>query len=109
MAPVARKILPEEKLLAGLVKGWAYLAYTIKQLIILFPNLWAGYEMGRRKEDKKKNQQQAKDTERVEQVNKDLKLFIESLNLEWELENEWPSDQADMEEFLEEMKMDDIL
>jgi hypothetical protein len=31
----------------------AYLAYTIKQLIILFPNLWAGAEMARRKEKKK--------------------------------------------------------
>lgn len=110
MAPVARKVLPEEKLLASLVKGWAYLAYTIKQLIILFPNLWAGYEMGRRKEEKRKNQGQGKNPKQVEGGNKDLKLFIESLNLQWASGNNIPSDNAEMlMEFLEGMTVDDLL
>ena len=93
MAPVARKPLPEEKLLAGFVKGWAYIAYTIKQLIILFPNLWAGYEMGRRKEERRKNTGQPKDSKQLEAENKDLRLFIESLALEWEEYTERASDE----------------
>jgi hypothetical protein len=76
MAPVAREPLPEEKLLGGLAKGWAYLAYTIKQLIILFPNLWAGAEMARRKEEKRKSQEQ----QDPKKVDDGRKLFVEASN-----------------------------
>ena len=106
MAPVARKVLPEEKLLASLTKSWAYLAYTIKQLIILFPNLWAGYEMGRRKEEKRKKQGQLKN----EVGDKGLKLFIESLKLDCDSHDEAPSDEVDMlMDFLEDMVVHDLL
>jgi hypothetical protein len=36
-------------------QGPLVLRKVIKQLIILFPNLWAGAEMARRKEQKKKS------------------------------------------------------
>ena len=82
MAPVARKPLPEEKVLGGIAKCWAYLAYTIKQLIILFPNLWAGYEMARRKEEKRKCKGQQRDQNSVGKGRKDFKSFVQSLNYE---------------------------
>jgi len=53
MPPVkTREPLAEERVLGGIAKGWAYLVYVIRQIIILFPCLWAGYEYGRRKEER---------------------------------------------------------
>src|SRR5271156_2868858 len=55
MPPVkTREPLIEEKVFGGIAKGWAYLVYAIRQIVILFPCLWAGYEYGRRKEERMK-------------------------------------------------------
>lgn len=55
MPPVkTREPLIEEKVFGGIAKGWAYLVYAIRQVIIFFPCLWAGYEYGRRKEERMK-------------------------------------------------------
>jgi len=54
MSPIARQPLIEESVLKGIAKGWKYLSYAIRQLVILFPNLWAGYERVRRKGEKMK-------------------------------------------------------
>lgn len=82
MAPVARKPLPEEKLLAGLAKLWAYIAYTTKQLIILFPNLWAGYENRRRKEEirsSSRSQCIQQDSDQAEEAKQTCRWFIQTL------------------------------
>jgi len=82
MAPVARKPLPEEKLLAGLAKLWAYLAYTTKQLIILFPNLWAGYENRRRKEEirsSSRSQCKQQGSDQAEEAKQTCRWFIQTL------------------------------
>lgn len=53
MPPVnTREPLIEEKVFGGIARGWAYLVYAIRQIIIFFPSLWAGYEYGRRKEER---------------------------------------------------------
>lgn len=53
MPPVkTREPLIEEKVFRGIARGWAYLVYAIRQIIIFFPCLWAGYEYGRRKEER---------------------------------------------------------
>lgn len=110
MAPVAREPLPEEKVLGGIAKGWAYLAYTIKQLIILFPNLWAGYEMARRKEEKRKSQGQQRDQKNVQEARKNLKLFVESLDCELDEGGEIPSDEAELViGYLEELTWGDLI
>jgi hypothetical protein len=55
MAPVDRDLLIEEKIFAAISTGWAYFWYGIRQFILFFPALWAGYERGRRKEERMKN------------------------------------------------------
>ena len=49
--------------------------------------------MGRRKEERRKNTGQPKDSKQLKAENKDLKLFIGSLALEWEEYTEIPSDE----------------
>ena len=108
MAPVARKPLPEEKVLGGIAKGWAYLAYTIKQLIILFPNLWAGYEMARRKEEKRKGQGKQRDQNSVEGGRKDFKSFVQSLDCELDEGGEISSDEELVVGYLEGLTWADL-
>jgi len=52
MPPLARKPTIEESVFGGITRGWAYFIYAIRQFIIFFPCLWAGYERGRRKEER---------------------------------------------------------
>src|SRR6266496_5258485 len=52
MPPLARQRTIEENVFGGIARGWAYFSYVIRQLIIFLPCLWAGYERGRRKEER---------------------------------------------------------
>jgi hypothetical protein len=62
MPPLARKPTIEESVFGGITRGWVYFIYAIRQFIILFPCLWAGYERGRRKEERiKKMRKQCSD------------------------------------------------
>ena len=82
MSPLARHPMVEESLFRAIVKSWKYLAYAIKQFIILFPNLWASYERGRRKEEKLKNS--VRETATSEEEKERLRLFnLESDHRSW--------------------------
>jgi hypothetical protein len=61
MVPVPREITIEESICSGVSHGWEYLSYAIRQLIVLLPCLWAGYDQGRRRE-KKMNDGKGRDT-----------------------------------------------
>jgi hypothetical protein len=52
MPPLAREPLIEEQIYDSVVSTFEYISYTIRQLIKFLPCLWAGYERGRRKEEK---------------------------------------------------------
>ena len=53
MPPVkTREPLIEETVFKGVARRWAYLVYAIRQIIIFFPCLWAGYKYARRKEER---------------------------------------------------------
>jgi hypothetical protein len=68
MPPVkTREPLIEEKVFGGISKGWAYLVYAIRQIIIFFPSLWAGYEYGRRKEERMKKLGKQMEAEKLEE------------------------------------------
>jgi hypothetical protein len=54
MAPLAKDALIEERIFAAISSGWAYFWYGIRQFILFFPALWAGYDRGRRKEERMK-------------------------------------------------------
>jgi hypothetical protein len=54
MPPLTRQRTIEEDVFSGIARGWAYFSYAIRQLIIFLPCLWAGYERGRRKEERMK-------------------------------------------------------
>jgi hypothetical protein len=47
----ARKKTLEETMVVILGRFFAYLSYSVRQFIILFPSLWAGYERRRRRKD----------------------------------------------------------
>jgi hypothetical protein len=52
MPSLVRDPLIEEQIYDSVVSTWEYISYTIRQLIKFLPCLWAGYERGRRKEEK---------------------------------------------------------
>jgi hypothetical protein len=54
MAPLHRELLIEEKIFGAISTGWAYFWYGIRQFILFFPALWAGYDRGRRKDERMK-------------------------------------------------------
>jgi hypothetical protein len=58
MTPHARQKTTEENVFDGIASGWAYFMYAIRQIIIFLPCLWAGYERGRRKEEKIRKMQE---------------------------------------------------
>ena len=61
MPPATRREpLIEEKVWNGIVNTYAGVLYMIRTFILIFPCLWAGYERGRRKEERLRKQLEAK-------------------------------------------------
>ena len=61
MPPIARhEIDIEESIYKGVTHAWAWLSYMVRQVVILIPCLWAGYDRGRRKEERMKNPRRKK-------------------------------------------------
>src|SRR5271154_2645195 len=108
MPPVkTREPLIEEKVFGGIAKGWAYLVYAIRQIIIFFPSLWAGYEYGRRKEERMKKLGKQGEAERSEEGQGKMGLCA-ILGVNWtEVEELWDMDvemvEAVIEDIIEEV------
>ena len=63
MAPLARESLVEEQIYNSVVSTCEYISYMVRQFIKFFPCLWAGYERGRRKEERMRKATLAQQTE----------------------------------------------
>ena len=61
MPPVTlREPLIEEKVWHGIVNTYVSVLYMVRTFILIFPCLWAGYERGRRKEERLRKKHEAK-------------------------------------------------
>ena len=108
MPPVkTREPLIEERVFGGIAKGWAHLVYAIRQIIIFFPSLWAGYEYGRRKEERMKKLGKQVEVEKSEEGQGKMGLCaVQGVN--WtEVEELWDMDvemvEAVIEDIIEEV------
>jgi hypothetical protein len=54
MTPVPRRQGEEEIIVNAVGTGLRYLVWIIKQLILMLPSLWAGYELGRRRDERRR-------------------------------------------------------
>ena len=105
MPPLTRQRTIEENVFAGIAKGWAYFSYAIRQLIIFLPCLWAGYERGRRKEERMKKlkeggggMEQARRNARLLFIGSDRANWTEYSEMLW---NTMEVKEEDLEELLE--------
>jgi hypothetical protein len=75
MVPIARKPTIEESIIACIGQGWAFLTYAVRQFFLLLPCLWAGYDRGRRREEKAHRKAPAESGSTVSNVNGSMALF----------------------------------
>jgi hypothetical protein len=79
MPSLVREPLIEEQIYDSVVATCEYISYTVRQLIKFLPCLWAGYERGRRKEEKmsKAAQKQAESGGRGKLVHRTMDVQLE--------------------------------